>query len=112
MRHAAELTIDGRFGDTLESKDFKLSRTKTEYMECKFNVASHEADVEMRIDTQVIPWLRSFKYLGSIIQGNRKIDDDVTHHNEAGWMKWNLASGVLCDKNVSLRLKDVLQSDC
>nr|XP_009797521.1 PREDICTED: uncharacterized protein LOC104243936 [Nicotiana sylvestris] len=31
---------------TLESKDFKLSRTKTEYLECKFSDVSGEADVE------------------------------------------------------------------
>nr|XP_009774571.1 PREDICTED: uncharacterized protein LOC104224587 [Nicotiana sylvestris] len=90
---------------TLESKDFKLSRTKTEYLECKFNNVILEADMEMRLDTQVIPKRGSFKYLGYIINGNGEIDEDVTHRIGVGWMKWRLASGVLCDKNVPLRLK-------
>ncbi|KAF3624971.1 Long chain acyl-CoA synthetase 6, peroxisomal [Capsicum annuum] len=54
---------------TLESKRFRLSRSKTEYM------------------------------------GNGEIDEDVSKRIGAGWMKWRLASGVLCDKKVPLKLK-------
>nr|XP_018627627.1 uncharacterized protein LOC108945833 [Nicotiana tomentosiformis] len=76
---------------TLESKDFKLSRTKTEYLECKFCDGTHEADIEVKLDAQVIPKRASFKYLGSIIQGNGEIDEDVAHRIRADWMKWRLA---------------------
>ncbi|XP_075087757.1 uncharacterized protein LOC142169750 [Nicotiana tabacum] len=72
---------------TLESKGFKLSRSKTEYLECKFSDERHEEEVEVKIDTQVIPTRDSFKYLGYIIQGNREIDEDVTHRIGAGWMR-------------------------
>ncbi|XP_070022982.1 uncharacterized protein [Nicotiana sylvestris] len=68
---------------TLESKGFKLSRTKTEYLECKF----------------------SGKTRGGEGEGDGEIDEDVTHRIGAGWMKRGLASGVLCDKKVSLKLK-------
>nr|XP_016442419.1 PREDICTED: uncharacterized protein LOC107767837 [Nicotiana tabacum] len=47
----------------LEFKGFKLSRTKTEYLEYKFSDVTREAD------SQIIPKKGSFKYLGSIIQG-------------------------------------------
>ncbi|XP_070039069.1 uncharacterized protein [Nicotiana tomentosiformis] len=47
---------------TLESKGFKLSRTKTEYLECRFSDGTHEADVDVNLDTQVIPKKGSFKY--------------------------------------------------
>ncbi|KAG5597530.1 hypothetical protein H5410_038762 [Solanum commersonii] len=47
----------------LESNDFGHSRTKTD-------VSSQEVNGEVRIDTQVIHKSGSFKYLGSIIQGN------------------------------------------
>ncbi|XP_070032847.1 uncharacterized protein [Nicotiana tomentosiformis] len=57
------------------------------------------------LDSQVIPKRESFKYLGSIIQGDGEIDEDVTHRIGVGWMKWRLASGVLCDKKVSPKLK-------
>lgn len=45
---------------------------------------ANEVTVEVEIDTQVIPNRESFKYLGSIVQENGKIDHDVTHHVEAG----------------------------
>ncbi|XP_070018233.1 uncharacterized protein [Nicotiana sylvestris] len=89
---------------TLESKGFKLSRTKTEFLECKSS-ETHDADIEIKLDGQFIPKRASFKYLSPIIQGNREIDEDVTHRIGAVWMKWRLTSRVLCDRNVSLRLK-------
>ncbi|KAG5610952.1 hypothetical protein H5410_022233 [Solanum commersonii] len=64
-----------------------------------------EEDIEVRIDTQVIPRRGSFKYFGLIIQKNGEIDDDVTHSIGAGCMKLRLAYGVLYDKSVSLRLE-------
>ncbi|PHU07744.1 Calmodulin-binding receptor-like cytoplasmic kinase 3 [Capsicum chinense] len=35
---------------TLESKRFRLSRTNTTYLECKFNEVTHEVDVEEHFD--------------------------------------------------------------
>ncbi|XP_070004359.1 uncharacterized protein [Nicotiana sylvestris] len=80
-------------------------RTKTEYLECKFSGATQEEDEDVRLDSQVIPKRESFKYYGSIIQGNEEIDKDDTHRIGTEWMKWRLASGVLCDKNVPPKLK-------
>nr|XP_009766515.1 PREDICTED: uncharacterized protein LOC104217884 [Nicotiana sylvestris] len=51
---------------------------------------NHNADVEVKLDAQVIPKRASFKYLGSIIQGNREIDEDVAHCIGAGWMNQEL----------------------
>ncbi|XP_059309687.1 uncharacterized protein LOC132060785, partial [Lycium ferocissimum] len=90
---------------TLESKGFKLSRTKTEYLECRFSGVPCEADEKVRLGTQAIQKKGSFKYLGSIIQGDGDIDDDVSHRIGAGWMKWRLASESLCDKKVPPKLK-------
>ncbi|KAF3645530.1 hypothetical protein FXO37_20924 [Capsicum annuum] len=41
--------------ENLESKGFKLSRTEIEYLECKFSDASHDANVDVMLETQVIP---------------------------------------------------------
>lgn len=60
--------------------------------------------MNVRTDTQVISKRRSFKYLRSIFK-YEEIDDDVTHRIGAVWLKLRLASSVLCDKNVSPRLK-------
>ncbi|KAG5588086.1 hypothetical protein H5410_048520 [Solanum commersonii] len=46
-----------------------------------------EAEVEVRLATQIIPKRESFKYLRSVIQGSGDIDDDVTHRIGVAWMK-------------------------
>ncbi|KAF3644377.1 putative filament-like plant protein 3-like isoform X1 [Capsicum annuum] len=86
---------------TVEFKGCRLSRTKTEYLECKFSDLSHKADVVVKLDCRAIQKRESFKYLGSMIQGNGEIDEDVTHCIGAGWLKWRLPSGVLYDKKVA-----------
>ncbi|XP_075076841.1 uncharacterized protein LOC142163453 [Nicotiana tabacum] len=45
------------------------------------------------------------KFWKSAGRGNGEIDEDVTQRIGAGWMKWRLASDVLCDRNVPLRFK-------
>ncbi|XP_070034444.1 uncharacterized protein [Nicotiana tomentosiformis] len=94
-----------RVRTTLESKGFKLSRSKTEYLECKFSDGLNEEGLEVKIGTQVIAKRYSFKYLGAIIQGNGEIDEDVTHRIGVGWMRWRLASWIIYDKNVPPGLK-------
>ncbi|KAG5588608.1 hypothetical protein H5410_049042 [Solanum commersonii] len=41
-------------------------------------------------------------------EGSGDIGDDVTHRIGAAWMKWRLASGVLCDKKIPPKLKGLL----
>ncbi|KAF3668340.1 hypothetical protein FXO38_08141 [Capsicum annuum] len=90
---------------TLESKEFWLSRTKIEYLECKFSDVMHEDEVVVKLVSQVVCRDDSFKYLGYMIQGNGEIDEDVTHRIVVRWRKWRIASGVLCDKKVPPKLK-------
>jgi len=89
---------------TLESKGFRLSRTKTEYMRCEFSgVRSDDRDVTLA--GQVVPRKDTFRYLGSMLQSDGEIDEDVSHRIRAGWVKWRQASGILCDKKVPQKLK-------
>jgi len=89
---------------TLESKGFRLSRTKTEYMRCDFGgVVQEEGDVSL--EGQVVPKKDTFRYLGSMLQRDGDIDADVSHRIKAGWIKWRQASGILCDKRVPQKLK-------
>ena len=68
---------------TLESKGFRLSRTKTEYMRCDFGgVVQEEGDVSL--EGQVVPKKDTFRYLGSMLQRDRDIDADVSHRIKAG----------------------------
>jgi hypothetical protein len=90
---------------TLESKGFSLSRTKTEYMRCGFSTTRHEEEEEVSLDGQVVPQKDTFRYLGSMLQKDGDIDEDVSHRIKVGWLKWRQASGVLCDKRVPQKLK-------
>ena len=88
----------------MESKGFRLSRTKTEYMMCGSSTTSCEEE-EVSLDGQVVPRKDTFRYLGSMLQEDGGIDEDVNHRIKAGWMKWRQASGILCDKRVPQKLK-------
>ncbi|KAG2662655.1 hypothetical protein PVAP13_1KG548451 [Panicum virgatum] len=90
---------------TLESKVFRLSRTKTEYMMCDFSATRHEGG-DVSLDGQVVVQKDTFRYLGSVLQKDGDIDEDVMHRISAGWLKWRQASGILCDKRVPQKLKD------
>ncbi|XP_075101758.1 uncharacterized protein LOC142177189 [Nicotiana tabacum] len=81
---------------TLESKGFKSGRTKIEYLESKFGDGNRDTDVVVSLDNQVLPEKESFKYLGSVIQGDREIGEDVTYHIGAGRDK--IRNEVIWDK--------------
>ena len=77
---------------TLESRGFRLSRAKIEYMECKFSKQRIRDYSIVRLDGQEIPMSSHFKYLSSIIQKDGEIDSDVNHKIQAGWLKWRSAT--------------------
>jgi hypothetical protein len=89
----------------LEAKDFRLSRSKTEYMKCDFS-ATTQVEGNVRLDGQVVPKKDTFRYLRSMLQKDGDIDEDLSHRIKASWLKWRQASGVLCDPRVPLKLKD------
>jgi hypothetical protein len=88
----------------LESKGFRLSRTKTEYMRCCFSTTRNQEE-EVRLDGQVVPQKDTFQYLGSMLQKDGDIDENVNHRIKAGWMKWHQHSSIVCDKRVPQKLK-------
>jgi hypothetical protein len=47
----------------------------------------------------------TFWYLGSMLQKDGDINEDVRYRISAGWLKWRQASGVLRDKRVPQKLK-------
>ena len=46
-----------------------------------------------------------FKHLMFVIQNSGEINGYVTHHTQSNWHKWRAATGVLCDRKLSIRLK-------
>jgi hypothetical protein len=70
----------------LEAKGFRLSRSKTEYIKCDFS-ATRQEERNVRLDGQVVPKKDIFRYLGSMLQKNRDIDEDVSHRIKVDWLK-------------------------
>jgi hypothetical protein len=68
---------------TLESKGFRLSRIKTEYMRCQFSGENLD-DEDVSLDGRVVPMNDTFQYLRSMLQSKREIDEDVSHKIRAG----------------------------
>ena len=89
----------------MESKGFKLSRSKTEYMKCEFDTTRKGDQEAVNMLGHEVPKKDTFRYLGSILHKEGGIDEDVSHRIRAGWMKWRSASGFLCDRKIPLRLK-------
>ena len=71
--------------ETLESKGFRLSRTKTKYMRCDFGTTTRDEE-DISLEGQVVPRKDTFQYLGSL-QRDGDIDEDVSHRIKAGWIK-------------------------
>jgi len=89
---------------TLESRGFRLSRSKTEYLRCEFSGAEGNGG-EVTLGGDAIPKVDKFKHLGSIIEKRGDIDEDINPHIRVGWQKWRNALGVLCDKKIPVSLK-------
>ncbi|KAF3624816.1 hypothetical protein FXO37_31185 [Capsicum annuum] len=53
-------------------------------MECKLSEVRQQDDVVVRLDSQDVRKRDSSKYLGSMIQGNGEIDEDVSNRIGAG----------------------------
>jgi hypothetical protein len=88
----------------LEAKIFRLSRSKAEYLKCDFSATTQE-EGDARLDGQVVPKKDTFRYLGSMLQKDEDIDEDLSHRIKTGWLKWRKVSGVLCDHRMPLKLK-------
>lgn len=91
--------------NTLETKGFKLSRNKTEYMHCNFSEGKKDMEGRVSLEGVVISQSNHFKYLGSIIQKDGGCEEDISHRIKAGWLKWRQATGVLCDRKIPMKLK-------
>jgi hypothetical protein len=49
--------------------------------------ATTQEEGDVRLDGQVVPKKDIFHYLGSMLQKNGDIDEDVSHRIKAGWLK-------------------------
>ena len=72
---------------TLEAKSFRLSRSNTEYLRCRFSAGEEGVVDEVTTEGKVISRVERFRYVASIIKRNGKIDDDINQQIKLGWKK-------------------------
>ena len=89
---------------TLDSKGFRLSKTKIEYIRCDFGGPTQE-EGDVSLEGQVVPKKDIFHYLGPMLHRDGDIDADVSHRIKVGWIKWRQAFSILYDKRVPQKLK-------
>ena len=70
--------------ETLESRGFKISRNKTEYMVCKFSDNQSTNVERVILQNQKLPKRGHFKYFGSIVNKDEDIARYVTHRIQVG----------------------------
>ncbi|KAK6757113.1 hypothetical protein RB195_015124 [Necator americanus] len=85
--------------DQLQQYGLRLNTSKTEYMECGPRIE----DGSIRVDGTELNKVNCLKYLGSKVTSTG--DQEGRARVNAAWMKWKMATGLLCDKKVPVRLK-------
>jgi len=73
--------------DIFEVEGFRLSRSNTEYLHCRFSADEGDVASEVAIEGAIIPRVERFRYLGSVIHEDREIDEDINYRIKVGWQK-------------------------
>lgn len=88
----------------LEKHGLRVNRTKTEYIECDFG-GTEATKGSIYIDSNKLPEVTSFKYLGSVLKTDGTVDGDVTQRINTAWSRWTSLTGVLCDPKMPIKTK-------
>ncbi|XP_021984724.1 uncharacterized protein LOC110880519 [Helianthus annuus] len=96
----------------LEGRGLKISRSKTEYLYCDFSGVDNDEDIQITIDSQAVPQVTKFKYLGSFFQRDGEIDSDVAHRIQVGWCRWRAATGEVQARKMEVAEMRMLRWMC
>ena len=98
-REGLEVSLQG-WRKVLEERGLEVSRKKTEYLQtggAELGTFYIQGEKVKRVD--------HFKYLGTVVSADGSCEEEVRRRVQAGWQNWRRASGVLCDRKLSTRLK-------
>ena len=87
--------------NALERRGLKVSQSKTEYLKA-VGVDNGE---ELKLQGEKLKRAKNFKYLGSTVSSDGRCEKEVRRRIQADWMSWKKVSGVLCNRNLSARVK-------
>lgn len=85
--------------ERLQRFGLRLNIHKSEYLE------TIPSDGSIEINGAPLPKVDTFRYLGSRLQSNGYVNEDVQARIRATWMRFRDVTGVLCDKKMPIRLK-------
>ena len=89
-----------------ERHGLRVSRTKTAHMPCNDYDNNSRNYEEIQIGDDKLNTVTTLKYLGSIFDSNEEAERDINNRVKLAWMKLKQLTGVLCDKNAHIKLKD------
>ena len=92
----------------LEDAGLKLSRTKTEYMSPQEDSRKLRLKNYNQEDYAELPAVSHFKYLGTTIDREGGCGAEIVKRIGGAWDRWRDLTGVLCDKKIPTKLKDLL----
>ena len=85
-----------------KKRGLKISRQKTQYMKCKNSDIEDEVG-QLRLGPEVLEQVTEFKYLGSVVQADGGMKNEISNRIQSGWRNWRKCSGVLCDRKIPLK---------
>ena len=85
--------------DRLQGFGLRLNIHKTEYLE------TIPSPGTIGINGAPLTKVNTFRYLGSRLNGDSSVNEDVRARINATWMRFRDVTGVLCDKKMPIRLK-------
>lgn len=73
--------------NTIQAKGFKLSSVKKAHLKHNFSYKTSRNEEGVRMDDIKIDTMRNFLCLGSIIQDDKELVENITNRLKAGWVK-------------------------
>ena len=73
-------------------------------MKCNFSTNEITRDTIELEEKEITP-SRCFKYVGSILQSNKDIQQNLTYRIKCDGQKWRAATRILCDRGMPLKQK-------
>ncbi|XP_064098055.1 uncharacterized protein LOC135209277 [Macrobrachium nipponense] len=86
----------------LESRGLMISRKNTEYMSTQLEGDQQTTIKSGRGDIKKV---HKFKYLGSVIDNEWNMEEEIKNQIQCGWNKWGKVYVVICDRKVPIRFK-------
>ena len=73
-------------------------------MRCAFG-EEDEQEVDVELDLEILKETQIFKYLGSMIQSDGGMEEEIKHRVQSAWMNWKKRAGLMLDKRICTKLK-------